>query len=197
MWLNVWHIKLWEQFVYTEEFKLSTSRLVLTLPYKGDFDDLFFLRANQQVMRYVGDNAILDDASKVMVQSRAQVKNHIDLAWPYFKKHGLGFFCVSLKSTGEFIGQCGLFHLGFDVSSPHIELAYRLLPQHWGQGYATEAAIALIEWGFKMRQLSRVIGLAHPSNKASIRVMEKVGMKACGLMEYKHFLLPCFELMAT
>ena len=79
---------------------------------------------------------------------------------------------VTLKSTQELIG-------GFRISSESdIEgsIGYKLAKHHWGKGYATEAAIAVVDFGFNVLNLHRVYATVHPENVASIRVLEKVGM---------------------
>jgi RimJ/RimL family protein N-acetyltransferase len=57
-----------------------------------------------------------------------------------------------------------------------VDVAYRLLPAYWGQGLATEAALASVQYGFAKLGLKRIIGLAMPENVASIRVLEKAGL---------------------
>lgn len=91
----------------------------------------------------------------------------MDHSDPYFKKHGLAFFSVFEKETGVFVGEAGLFHLGFDDTQPDIELAYRLNTQFWNKGYATELAKALIKWGFEKHQLPKIIAMVYPDNERS------------------------------
>src|SRR6185312_16592797 len=110
---------------------LETKRLILKKPVSSDFDDLLRLRTDHQVMRYIGAGDI---------QTENQVKEFIENAKPYSDKYGLGFYSVFEKEENEFIGQAGLFHLGFNVKQPDIELAYRLHTKCWNKGYATELA---------------------------------------------------------
>lgn len=78
------------------------------------------------------------------------------------------------KSTGQLIGWCGLGPLDFDVSE--IEIYYGLAPSHWGLGLTTEAAKALLRYGFETIGLSRITALVKPENVASQRVIEKLGL---------------------
>src|SRR5262245_22435790 len=108
---------------------LETKRLLLKFPTPDDLMSLLQLRTNPEVMHYIGDGS---------VQTIEDVKRFLKTATSYQEKYGLGFCSVFEKDTGEFVGQAGLGHLGFDDTQPDIEVAYRLLPKFWGKGYATE-----------------------------------------------------------
>lgn len=86
---------------------------------------------------------------------------------------------VVLRETGAFIGWCGLDNL--EPARPNPVIFYLLKAEYWGQGYATEAAGALLETAFCELALARVDGGAEFANAASKRVMEKVGMRYLGL----------------
>ena len=107
---------------------LETKRLILKQPTFADFNDLLALRTDQQVMQYIGNGTI---------QTEDQVREFIHNAKPYSDQYHLGFYCVFEKETNHFVGQAGLFHLGFNVNQPDIELAYRLHTKYWNKGYAT------------------------------------------------------------
>ena len=84
-------------------------------------------------------------------------------------------FVVNVRATGAPIGYCGFFLHEVD-NQPEIEIGYRLHPDHWNKGYATEAARAVRDRGFAEWKLNRVISLIHPENTPSRRVAEKNGM---------------------
>jgi ribosomal-protein-alanine N-acetyltransferase len=87
-------------------------------------------------------------------------------------------YTLAIELQGEFIGLCGLDQ-GFSVEAddPHIAfVGYRLLPEHWNQGYATETVRALIHWGFAELDLHRIHSGCVRENGASVRVLEKAGM---------------------
>lgn len=165
---------------------LETKRLILKQPILSDFDELLRLRTDPQVMQYIGTGAI---------QTKEQVKEFIENAKPYSDQYSLGFYSVFEKDTNHFIGQAGLFHLGFNVNQSDIELAYRLHPNYWNKGYATELAKALIEYGFTKLALSKIVAIVHPENNRSRRVMEKAGMFYHGMIEFKGSTLPCYEIL--
>ena len=91
-----------------------------------------------------------------------------------YRKHGFGRGACILKSTGEQIGFAGLKYL---EELGEVDVAYRLLPAYWGQGLATEAALASVRYGFADLGLKRIIGLVMPENIASVRVLEKTGLR--------------------
>jgi [ribosomal protein S5]-alanine N-acetyltransferase len=88
-------------------------------------------------------------------------------------------YAVDLAASGETIGAAGLQHL---EGGPEIEVGYRLLKGHWGQGYATECARASIACGFDELGLDRIVAVALPENTASRRVLEKCGLHEIGLV---------------
>ena len=81
----------------------------------------------------------------------------------------------SRRDTGEFIGWFSLKYAG---KSPDVEIGYRLLPDAWGQGFATEGATAIVRYGFDDLGLDRIIGVTHPGQRASQRVLHEGGARA-------------------
>jgi RimJ/RimL family protein N-acetyltransferase len=88
---------------------------------------------------------------------------------------------VSGKASGELIGFNGLKFL---EELQAVELGYRLVPRCWGRGLATEGALAAIDYGFRVLRLPRLLGLVHPENTRSVRVLEKCGFALDGQFEY-------------
>ncbi len=77
------------------------------------------------------------------------------------------------RDSGKFIGWFSLKYAG---RSPDVEIGYRLRPEAWGQGFATEGAKAMHDYGFDDLGLYRIIGVTHPGNRASQRVLLKMGL---------------------
>ncbi|MGD9616912.1 MAG: GNAT family N-acetyltransferase [Alphaproteobacteria bacterium] len=95
----------------------------------------------------------------------------------HWKEHGFGRFAVELPGKAAFIGVVGLSHVPPELPfAPAVEIAWRLLPAYWGQGYATEAAQAAIEDGFGRLGLAEIVAFTVPANTASRRVMARLGM---------------------
>jgi RimJ/RimL family protein N-acetyltransferase len=84
----------------------------------------------------------------------------------------MGRLAVVLKSTGEYIGWCGLKYLADDNE---VDVGYRFMPKHWGKGYASEAAAICIKAGFEHYQLAQIVATVVPENIGSVKVLEKIG----------------------
>lgn len=93
------------------------------------------------------------------------------------ERHGFSLWAVELRPEGSVIGVTGLQHL---ADGDEIEVGYRFLREHWGRGYATEAALAAIRFGFDELGLDRIVAVTLPTNVASRRVMEKCGLTFVG-----------------
>ena len=145
---------------------LQTPRLILREYTEADAEDFLRLNSDPEVMRYVPDQPMktIEEARGVLV-SRPMVD---------YRERGFGRYACILKSSGEHIGFCGLKYL---KEIDDIDLGFRFLPAHWGMGFATEAASACVDYGFEKLALNKILGFAEPENHASIRVLEKVGMK--------------------
>lgn len=144
---------------------IETERLVLREIMLEDKEDMFRLHANIDVQKYTGEAAI---------KSIEEIEQAIRTRIINYKKHGYGRWATFLKNKMQFVGWAGLAYLPeFD----EIDLGYRFLPAYWGLGIATEASRAILTYGFDQLHLKKIIAIALKENKASIRVMEKIGMK--------------------
>jgi ribosomal-protein-alanine N-acetyltransferase len=90
---------------------------------------------------------------------------------------GFGLWATEIKQTKEFIGFVGLSIPRFQNEfTPCVEIGWRLTQQHWGKGYATEAAGACLEYGFNNLNLNEIVSFTSVLNTKSINVMKKIGM---------------------
>jgi ribosomal-protein-alanine N-acetyltransferase len=128
-------------------------------------DDLHRLWTEPDVRRYLFDDQVI---------SREQVESEITSSMECFSKGGFGLWGLFLKGEGALIGFCGyrFFH-----DPPELQLLYGLAPRYWSKGYATEAAKAAIRHGFEHLSFDRVTASADAPNAASLRVMERAGLK--------------------
>lgn len=156
-------------------FFLETKRLALKKHELSDFDNLLVLCSDPDVMRYIGDGS---------VHTEKEVKEFLNIAIPYQEKYGIGFCMAYEKDSGNFIGQAGLFHVGYIDTQPEIEIAYRLRKQYWGKGYATELVKALIQWGFQHLSVDKLIAAADPENIGSQNVLKKAGLDCTGKIKW-------------
>ena len=98
---------------------------------------------------------------------------YIDHHLTHWKLYGYGHWAVVTPQDGRVVGWNGLEYL---TALGEVEVAYLLTRRVWGRGYATEAAAAAVHFGFETAGLEAIIGLVHPENIASIRVLEKCGL---------------------
>jgi len=152
------------------ETLIETERLILRKVIPDDAEDIFLLHSDPEVQKYTGEAAV-----RTIAEVKEGMKTH---NFKDYETYGFGRLAAVLKQTDQFIGWAGLKYLPqFD----QVDLGYRLKQEFWGKGYATEASLAIIEYGFNTLELERIIAISMPENIASIRVMEKIGMKY-----YKH-----------
>ena len=152
---------------------VETDRLLLREYVEEDAEAFFKLNSDPEVLRFVPDQALLN-----LEQARQILRDH---PIADYRKHGFGRGACILKSTGEQIGFAGLKYL---EEVGEVDVAYRLQRASWGQGLATEAALASVRYGFADLGLKRIIGLAMPENIASVRVLEKIGLRQAGTVTF-------------
>jgi len=164
---------------------LETERLLLKTSDPTELQHWILLCQDPAVMKYIGS-----------VKTKEEIEDlFFNMAAPYHKKYGLGFCSVFEKETGYFIGQAGLFHIGYDDTKTDIEVAYRFQEKFWGKGYATEVTKALIEWGFTNLTVQKLIGFAREGNIASKQVLMKVGMHYTGnKVKHENQEVLCYEI---
>jgi RimJ/RimL family protein N-acetyltransferase len=145
---------------------LETERLILRRLVLEDLDALFVLYQDEEIRRYFPEGVL----------NYAQTKE--ELEWflnghPRFPE--LGLWATVNKQTGEFMGRCGLLPWKIE-DRQEVEVAYLLGKKFWGQGFASEAALAIVRHAFEDLDLSRLICLIDPENIASIKVAQRIGM---------------------
>jgi ribosomal-protein-alanine N-acetyltransferase len=146
-------------------YVLETERLVLRQLHLSDLDAMH---------AYLGDPLTMVHYPAPF--SREFVKQGIAKNRERYPIYGYGLFGVVLKVTGELIGDCGLVWQDVD-GTEELEVGYHFRRNHWGQGYAPEAAKACIEFAFSNAGVNHVISLIRPENVASRRVAEKNGLR--------------------
>lgn len=142
---------------------LETERLWLCPFQDDDFEDLFALFSDPEVMRF----------ATAGVRDRAQTRDRLDRIIAHWKKYGFGIWALILRESGCFVGSCGF---GYLHGLPDVALAYRLARPFWGLGLATEAARRVLRYAFEDVRLPRVIAVARPDNLASLAVMRKLDL---------------------
>lgn len=151
----------------TPQAVLCTERLRLRPRVLADIEANLAMDLDPQVHRYIFAQA--PDPERWRARLAAQTAS----GWPPTG----GVWVVERRDEPGFLGWCGLLPLG---NSGLIEIGYRYLPAAWGQGIASEAATAVLEHGFGALALDPIVGVTHPDNHASQRVLQKIGLRPAG-----------------
>jgi ribosomal-protein-alanine N-acetyltransferase len=146
---------------------LETDRLILRHQVIQDLDDLWALYCDPEITKYI------PDAPRSREEAKEELEWHRN-GHPRFPE--LGLWATIHKETGKFIGRCGLLPWMIDGQN-EVEVAYTIAREYWGQGLGTEAAQAILHYGFERLKLNRLICLIDEENIASQKVAEKIGMK--------------------
>jgi ribosomal-protein-alanine N-acetyltransferase len=144
--------------------EIRTQRLSLRPFTLADVDVIHRLWTEPGVRKYLWDDEIIpkEKAQEVIVKS-------VEL----FNKKGLGLWAATFHGQSTIIGFCGYWHFH---EPPELEILYGIAPEHWGRNLATEAAQAMLQFGFQYLKFDEISASADAPNAASFRVMEKTGM---------------------
>jgi RimJ/RimL family protein N-acetyltransferase len=145
---------------------LATQRLTLRKMCIDDAAFMLDLLNQPSWLRFIGDRGVTTEAA-----ARKYIANG---AMQSYQRFGFGFYVVELTTEGVPIGICGLTKRDY---LPDVDLGYALLPQYWSRGLAGEAAAGVIEFSRSVLQLPRLAAITSLDNDASIRVLEKLGMR--------------------
>ena len=145
---------------------LITERLILRKMNHDDAVHLLEIFSDPEAMRYYPST-----------KNKKQTMEWIDWTLANYDKFDVGLWIVEDKETGEFLGQCGIVPQDID-GVLEMEIGYLFVRRAWGNGYATEAAMACRNYGFNQLKLNRIISLPDVNNIPSTRVAERIGMTA-------------------
>lgn len=164
----------------SKSITLETERLMIREWRVSDRDCYFMLSKD------IGYH-IFSLPGQFLVKNETDALEKIRKKQALFEQCSLGKFPIFEKITGQFIGTCGLEP--YQLEGQHeIELGYRLLLKHWGKGYATEAANAVLKYGFSQLKLPKIIAFAMLQNSQSLKIIEKLGFRF--LKTFEHADLP-------
>jgi len=146
---------------------LETPRLILRHQVLSDLDDLWALYQDPEIIKYI------PDAPRSREEAQKELEWHMH---GHPRRPVLGLWATIHKETGKFIGRCGLLPWEIDGQN-EVEVAYTIAEAYQGQGLGSEAALAILNYGFGKLRLSRLICLIDPENIPSQKVAEKMGMR--------------------
>lgn len=155
---------------------LDTARLRLRRWNDRDRAPFSAINADPEVMEHF-PSLLTADASDQLID---RIEQH-------FEEHGFGLWAVETKDDHRLVGFCGLAVPTFVTNfTPAVEIGWRLAREHWGRGYATESARAVLDFGFGSAGLDRILSWAVPDNQRSIRVMRRIGLRPAPELDFDH-----------
>jgi ribosomal-protein-alanine N-acetyltransferase len=159
---------------------LTTGRLVLRPWRDDDLAPFAALNADLRVMEFFP--AVLSRAESDGLVARIRL---------HMETHGFGLWAVEVPGVAPFIGFVGLMTVPPALPfAPAVEVGWRLAREHWGRGYATEAARAAVEFGFGVLRLEEIVSFTTERNRPSRAVMERLGMVHSPAEDFEHPSIP-------
>lgn len=160
------------------EQKMETERLIIRPVTLDDKEGFFALDSDPEVMRYVGNKPI---------SHKEEAENTIRFIQDQYAANGTGRWVITDKITNDFIGWTGIKLIREEINkhSNFYELGYRLLRRYWGMGFATEAALASLEYAFRILKPGIIYAMADAGNKGSDHVLQKCGLRLSAQFDHE------------
>jgi RimJ/RimL family protein N-acetyltransferase len=149
---------------------IETARLRLRRWRDDDLDELARLNRDPRVVRY------LTPGGRPM--SRNETEAQLRRFRRHWEEHGFGIWAAEERECGRLVGRIGLAHHRLWPSEP--EVGWKLAPDVWGRGYASEGGAASLRHAWETLDTRRVVSIVHPDNARSIRVIERLGLSLDG-----------------
>jgi RimJ/RimL family protein N-acetyltransferase len=158
----------------------TTERLLLRRWLPMDQEPFAALNADPRVMEHFPSTLSREQSDALVEQIEAS-----------FDQNGFGLWAVEVPNIARFVGFIGLAVPRFEAHfTPCVEIGWRIAPEYWNRGYASEGARAALAFGFETLQLEEIVSFTVPGNLRSRRVMEKIGMEHNDADDFDHPLLP-------
>ena len=156
--------------------RLSTPRLILRPWREEDLEPFARLNADERATQYLLHRL-----------NRAQSDALVARISAHFEREGFGLWAVEAPGVAPFIGAVGLVIPGFSAAfTPCVEIGWRLAPDFWGRGFASEAARSALAFGFETAGLAEIVSLTVPANTRSQAVMQRLGMTHSPVDDFDH-----------
>ena len=153
---------------------MSSAHLIYRAPEPDDLARLFAIYSDPQTQLFNPSGPMTDET-----QAAAMLARWIE----HWQTHGYGWWAIAHKDAPEHVIGFGGIGLHDFMGVERVNLGYRFAVEAWGKGFATEMGAAALEYGFSTLNLADVYGYVRPNHAASIRVLEKIGMKRCGELD--------------
>ncbi len=144
---------------------IVTSRLIFRELSMNDINEFYKLEKDPLVRKYIPNIR-----NSTYAECKESLKKHID---KYKDGTGIYTWAVVLRENRKFIGITGCRYL---EELDKVEMGIRLMPDYWGNGYATETGKALIQYAFKRLRLNEIIAMAVPENEKSMKSLQNIGL---------------------
>lgn len=168
---------------------LETERLIIRDLLESDLEGIYALDSDPLVHQYLGNNPI---------STYAQAEKNITFIRQQYTERGIGRWAVVHKASGEFMGWTGLkYNIDDEIiygNKPFYDIGYRLIRRFWGKGYATESAIASLQYGFNTLKFDTIVGLAETENAASNAILKTIGLQFKHAFSYKDVVVNWYDL---
>lgn len=163
---------------------LETERLRLRAFENRDLEPYAAMYADEQFVHYLGGKTLGKD----------EVWENMALILGHWSLRGYGIWAVELLDTGELVGRAGLLNL---PGWPDVEICWALAPGFWGNGYATEASAAAMDWAFREAEIRRLISLIQPDNRRSEAVAIRLGERFREQIVFKSMTTNVYEILRS
>ncbi len=149
------------------QYVVETDRLLLRKIVPQDAHDLFVLDSDPLVNKFLGNKPVqsIEESIKIIAHVQKQ-----------YEQNGIGRWAVILKESNALIGWSGLKLEDGIRAESYYDLGYRFMPKYWNKGFATEAAIASLKYGFETLNYPSICAAADVNNEASNNVIQKCGL---------------------
>ncbi|MCX4683986.1 GNAT family N-acetyltransferase [Kitasatospora purpeofusca] len=144
---------------------LHTDRLLIRRWRESDLAPWAAMNADPEVRQHLGEPLSRERSDESVARFEAD-----------FDRRGYGWWAVEVRETAEFIGFAGLDEVDEEVPFTGVEIGWRLARSAWGHGYATEAARAVLAFGFDTLELPEILAVTTATNLRSQAVMTRLGM---------------------
>ncbi len=156
------------------KFTIKTLRLGLRNWIESDIAPFAAMCQDAEVMRHFPD-----------LVSEEQATSYVRAYQEHFEEHGFTYFAAEELISGRFIGFIGMKHQTYESPfTPCVDIGWRLKPDVWGKGYATEAAKSCLEFAFGSWSLKEIFAVCTNTNAGSEAVMKKIGMTKAGIFDH-------------
>ncbi|MFD9540714.1 GNAT family N-acetyltransferase [Streptomyces sp. NPDC060022] len=145
--------------------ELRTDRLLLRRWRESDLEPWAAMNADPEVREHLGELLTREQSDATVAGMQAD-----------FDERGFGWWALQSRRTGEFVGRAGLDEVDEDMPFAGVDVGWRLTRSAWGRGYATEAALACLAFGFESLGLPEVVASTTVNNLRSQAVMRRIGM---------------------